>query len=172
LRRLSHIHHFARFIHEDTTPGRIKDNAPKPDHRCTPLGAVELWGTPRESVMTPRHTERQGILGRSCSKNRGLFQAINGYSGVVIPVLEYPSRRTTITCAFACSLAVRSDGIPLYSFLATRSHFLVGPGPLKPQRFPDGVNLRSRQLVHANLARPRPRKSLRRPLARRVNSHL
>src|SRR5713226_7050373 len=97
-------------------PWRIKDDAAKPDRWCTPVDAAEPWGTPRESVMTPRQTERQGILGRSCPKNRGLSQAINGYSGVVIPVLEYRSSRTTITCASARFSAARAYGIPLCSF--------------------------------------------------------
>src|SRR5579859_1748966 len=42
--------------------------------------------------MTPRDSDRQGFLSRSCPKNRGLFQAINGYSGVVMPVLAYLPR--------------------------------------------------------------------------------
>src|SRR5713226_6555087 len=100
-------------------PWRIKDNAAKPDRWCTPVDAAEPWGTPRESVMTPRQTERQGILGRSCPKNRGLSQAINGYSGVVIPVLEYRSSGTTITCAVSPFSAVLSDEYPFVFIPAT-----------------------------------------------------
>src|ERR1700756_1773049 len=100
LRRLPHIHHFARFTHEEHDPWRTEDTPIPPDHWCTPVDAAEPWGTPRDKVMTPRLTDRQGFLGRSCPKNRGLFQAINGYSGVVIPVLESHWFETTITCGF------------------------------------------------------------------------
>src|SRR6266446_4640217 len=93
-------------------PWRIKDNAAKPDRWCAPVDAAEPWGTSRDSVMTPRHTERQGILGRSCPKNRWLFQAINGYCAVVIPVLEYCPAKTTITSAFRSRVAVLMDGYP------------------------------------------------------------
>jgi len=171
LRRLTHIHHFARFIHEEHYPWRIKDNAAKPDRWCTPVDAAELWGTPRDSVMTPRHTERQGILGRSCPKNRWLFQAINGYSGVVIPVLEYHYSGTTITCAFSPFSAVRSDQYP-FVFIPATCLECWSQRRLNPQGFPDCVDLRLRQLIHANLIRPRPRKSLGRPLPRRINAHL
>src|SRR5260221_5624103 len=62
--------------------------------------------------MTPRHIERQGILGRSCPKNRWLFQAINGNCGVVIPVFEYYPAKTTITSAFRSRVAVLMYGYP------------------------------------------------------------
>ena len=88
LRRLPHVHHFARFTHEELDPWRTEDTRHSTDHWCTPVDAAEPWGTPRDKVMTPRISERQGFLSRSCPKNRWLSQAINGYCGVVIPVLE------------------------------------------------------------------------------------
>src|SRR5260370_9480964 len=152
-------------------PWRIKDDAAKPDRWCTPVDAVEPWGTVSESVMKPRQSERQGIIGRSCPKNRGLSQAINGYSGVVIPVLEYRSSGTTITCAFSPFSAVLSDGYPFVFIPATCLECWT-QRRLNPQGLPDCVDFRFRQLVHPNLIRPWPRKSLRRPLPRRVDPHL
>src|SRR5258707_5408623 len=85
----------------NTTPGALRHTPLNPTTGAPKFTLPNLWGTPREKVMTPRHTERQGIPSRSCPNNRGLFQAINGYSGVVIPVLEYPYPKTTISCVFA-----------------------------------------------------------------------
>src|ERR1700676_528362 len=44
LRRLPHVHHFARFTHEEHDPWRTEDTRRLTDRWCTPVDAAELFG--------------------------------------------------------------------------------------------------------------------------------
>ena len=142
LRRLSHVHHFTRFIHGKHYPRRLGTRAVNPTAWCSPVDAAEPGGA-RVDFMTPCRSDRQGFLSRSCPKNRGLFQAINGYSGVVMLVLVYQPGWTTTPCGFDPSyLSFRSVNPLSSSPCASSSSGSHRTRVSERQRFPDRVDFR------------------------------
>jgi hypothetical protein len=73
LRRLSHIHHFTRFIHEERHSGARTDANPTTAKGT--LNALRIFrDAARASFMTFRTSERQGILYRSCLKTTPILR--------------------------------------------------------------------------------------------------
>src|SRR6202022_4663500 len=113
LRRLPYVHHFSRFIHEESHPV-IRTNTRICNHFwSTPHRATKLPSALREFVIPPRCAQRQGILCRSCPKNGGSFRQLKGIAGMRYYILWYIRYGTATQGTRARHSPVPADG---YSF--------------------------------------------------------
>jgi len=65
----------------NTTPGALRHTPLNPTTGAPQLTLPNLWGTPREKVMTPRHAERQGFQAAVVLTIGGYFRQSMGSRG-------------------------------------------------------------------------------------------